>query len=89
MEPVTVTTGGDVTELNITGLIPFTNYTLYVESVTVETSDMSAFVMVMTLEDSEGVMVWSVCMCMCVIVLGETKKKRKEEKPECFGREQL
>jgi hypothetical protein len=46
-----ITTDGDVTELNITGLIPFTNYTLYVEGVTVDIGDKSADVIVMTLED--------------------------------------
>ena len=51
-----------------------------------EIGDKSPDVIVMTLEDGEVVMVWSVCMCMCVIVLG---KKRKEEKTECCGREQL
>ena len=67
-EPVTVTTGGDVTELNITGLIPFTNYTLYVEGVTLETGDKSADVIVMTLEDgeSEGVECVYVHVCDCV-----------------------
>ena len=56
-EPVTVTTGGDVTKLNINGLRPFTNYTLYVEGVTVETGNKSANVIVISLEDgkSEGV----------------------------------
>ena len=73
MEPVTVTTGGDVTELEITGLTPFTSYTLYVEGVTVEIGDKSPNVMVVTLEDGEGVMAWDVCMCICVIVLGDTK----------------
>ena len=53
-EPVAVTTGGDVTELNINGLRPFTSYTLYVEGVTVEIGDKSADVIVMTLEDGEN-----------------------------------
>ena len=55
IEAVTVTTGGDVTVLNITGLTPFTNYTVYVEGVTVEIGDKSDNVIVMTLEDGEGV----------------------------------
>ena len=49
----TATTDGDTTELNITGLTPFTNYTVYVEGVTVETGDMSESVTVVTLEDGE------------------------------------
>ena len=53
-EPVTVITGGVVTELNITGLCPFINYTLYVEGVTVEIGDKSANVIVITLEDAES-----------------------------------
>ena len=55
-EPVTVITGGDVTELNITGLIPYPSYTLYVEGVTVEIGEKSDDVLVKTLEDGEGVM---------------------------------
>ena len=66
-DSVTVTTGGDVTELNITDLIPFTSYTLYVEGVTVEIGDRSADVIVMALDNGEGVMVVK-CVCMCVIV---------------------
>ena len=69
-DPVTVTTDRDETELDITGLTPFTNYTLYVEGVTVEIGDSSADVMVMTLEDGEevdgcGVYVY-VYVYMCV-----------------------
>ena len=47
--PVTVSTDKDVTELNITGLIPFTNYTLYWEAVTVLENSTKVFVK--TLED--------------------------------------
>ena len=65
-ELVTVTTGEDTTELNITGFIPFTNYTLNVEGVTVEIGDKSADVMVMTFENGEGVMVVRVYVCACV-----------------------
>ena len=78
-EPVTVTIGGDVTELNITGLRPFTSYTLYVEGVTVEIGDMSAFVVVVTLEDGERGIVWSVCVCMCVIVLGAQRNRERRK----------
>ena len=70
-EAVTVSTGGDVTEFNITDLIPFTSYTLYVEGVTVEIGDKSDDVMVMTLEDGEGVVavvMVLVCVCVCVFV---------------------
>ena len=65
-DPETVTTGGDATELEITGLTPFTNYTLYVEGVTVEIGDKSDDVMVMTLEDGEGGVMVVECVCMHV-----------------------
>ena len=50
-----VSTGGDATEFNITGLIPFTSYTLFVEGVTVEIGNKSGEMIVMTLEDGEQV----------------------------------
>ena len=41
------------TELNIIGLTPYTDYSVYVEAVTVEVGDQSDTVTVVTLEDGE------------------------------------
>ena len=51
-----------------------------------EIGDKSVDVIVMTLEDGERVMMWSVCMCLCVIMLGEIERKREKE---CCGKEEF
>lgn len=49
----TNTTLGSETELVIPGLTPFTNYTVFVEGVTVDVGDRSVEVTVVTLEDGK------------------------------------
>ena len=49
----TLSTVGDETELVIPGLTPFTNYTVFVEGVTVDVGDKSVEVTVVTSEDGK------------------------------------
>ena len=49
----TLMVGESMTSRDITGLTPFTNYTVYVEGVTIAVGEKSADVSVMTLEDGK------------------------------------
>ena len=49
----TLSTVGNETELAIPSLTPFTNYTVFVEGVTVDVGDRSVQVTVVTLEDGK------------------------------------
>lgn len=53
MDQQTINTSGADTELTITGLTPFTNYTVFVEGVTVDVGDKSLEVTVVTLQDGK------------------------------------